>query len=90
MTATPETRYTRSVDGTNLAYQISGHGPVQLVFLNHPHPIDLLADDPGFGRIRRRLGSFSHTVWFDARGGGASEGDPREELLHCRMTRLAR
>ena len=33
MTDGPETRYTRSADGTNLAYQVSGEGPVQLVFL---------------------------------------------------------
>jgi class 3 adenylate cyclase len=80
MTDGPETQYTRSADGTNLAYQVSGDGPLDLVFLNHPHPIDLLGDDPGFIRLRKRLGSFSRTVWFDARGAGASEGDPRDSL----------
>jgi len=28
VTAAPETHYTRSADGTNLAYQVSGDGPV--------------------------------------------------------------
>jgi class 3 adenylate cyclase len=32
-------------------------------------------EDPGFVRLRRRLGTFSRTVWFDVRGIGASEGD---------------
>jgi hypothetical protein len=30
MTDAPETHYTRSADGTNLAYQLSGHGPLAL------------------------------------------------------------
>ena len=33
MTDTPETRYSRTADGTNLAYQVSGDGPVDVVFL---------------------------------------------------------
>jgi class 3 adenylate cyclase len=76
VTDTPETQYTRSADGTNLAYRLSGEGPLELVFLHGSAiPIDLLSEDPGFIRIRKRLDSFSRTVWFDARGLGASEGD---------------
>jgi hypothetical protein len=30
MTAVPETRYTRSADGTNLAYQVIGDGPLDV------------------------------------------------------------
>jgi class 3 adenylate cyclase len=77
---TPETHYTRSADGTNLAYQVSGDGPVQLAFLNRLHPIDLLSEDPGYVRLRKRLGTFSRTVWFDDRGWGASEGNSRDSL----------
>jgi class 3 adenylate cyclase len=76
VTDAPKTRYTRSADGTNLAYQMSGSGPLELVFVPASVPIDLLSDDPGFVRLRRRLETFSRTVWFDARGMGASEGDP--------------
>jgi class 3 adenylate cyclase len=78
VTDAPETQYTRSGDGINLAYQMSGSGPVQIVFLNPVHPIDLLSEDPGFVRLRKRLGTFSRTVWFDDRGWGESEGDPRD------------
>jgi class 3 adenylate cyclase len=78
VTDTPETRYTRSADGTNLAYQLSGDGPLPLVFCHWAPPIDHLSDDPGFVRVRRRLGTFSRTLWFDPRGVGASEGDPHD------------
>jgi class 3 adenylate cyclase len=81
VTDAPETRYTRSADGTNLAYQVSGDGPLELVFLSGVAvPIDLLSEDPGIIRVRRRLGSFSRTLWSDPRGLGASEGDPRDSL----------
>ena len=80
MTST-ETLYTRSADGTNLAYQVGGDGPLDLVFGPRPYPIDLLCEDPGFMRLRRRLETFSRTVWFDGRGMGASEGDSRASLV---------
>ena len=81
VTDAPETHYTRSADGTNLAYQVSGEGPVDLVFNNATGiAIDSLSDDPGFVRVRRRLDSFGRTVWFDRRGWGASEGDPRDSV----------
>jgi class 3 adenylate cyclase len=82
VTNTPETHYTRSADGTNLAYQLSGDGPLELVFLiGVPIPIDLLSEDPGFVRVRKRLGTFSRTLWFDRRGMGASEGDSRDSVV---------
>jgi class 3 adenylate cyclase len=76
----PGTRYTRSADGSNLAYQVTGDGPLDLVFFNMGWPIDLLSEDPSFVRVRRRLGSFSRTLWFDYRGMGASEGDSRDAV----------
>jgi pimeloyl-ACP methyl ester carboxylesterase len=79
MTAAPATHYTRSADGTNLAYQVSGDGPLDLVFDNASGiPIDLLAEDPGFVRLRKRLDRFTRTVRYDARGVGASEGALRD------------
>ena len=79
MTDSPETRYTRSADGTNLAFQVSGDGPLELVFLaGNAIPIDLLSEDPGFVRLRKRLESFSRAMCPDSRGLGASEGDPRD------------
>jgi class 3 adenylate cyclase/pimeloyl-ACP methyl ester carboxylesterase len=81
MTDLPETRYTRSADGTNLAYQVGGDGPLELAFVHSAAiPIDLLSEDPGFVRLRRRLDTFSRSLWFDARGFGASEGDPTDSV----------
>jgi hypothetical protein len=63
VTDAPETRYTRSADGTNLAYQVSGEGPHDLVFVHGiTIPLDLLSDDPGFVRFRRRMSTFSRTA----------------------------
>jgi class 3 adenylate cyclase len=76
----PEIRYRRSADGTNLAYQVSGDGPLDLVFFSLGWPIDLLSEEPSFVRVRRRLDGFSRSLWFDHRGMGASEGDPRDAV----------
>jgi pimeloyl-ACP methyl ester carboxylesterase len=60
---------------------VSGDGPLALVFENEGRvPIDLLSEDPGFVRLRKRLDTFGRTVWFDRRGWGASEGDPNDSL----------
>jgi class 3 adenylate cyclase len=72
----PETRFTHSADGVRLAYQVSGEGPLNLVFVrDEAMPLDLMWDDPWFLRLSKRLGAFSRTVWFEPRGVGASEGD---------------
>jgi hypothetical protein len=60
MTDAPETHYTHSVDGTNLAYELAGEGPLGMLFLHlGAIPIDLLSEDPGFIRLRKRLATFS-------------------------------
>jgi class 3 adenylate cyclase len=79
-TASPETQYARSADGTHLAYQVGGAGPLELVLFSGI-PIDLAAEEPGIVRLRKRLTRFSRALWFDARGRGASEGEPRDAIL---------
>ena len=70
--APPSTQYARSADGTNLAYQVSGDGPLDLLFMPGTGvPVDLMWDDPGLIRVRRRLGAFGRTVWFEI-----GENDP--------------
>lgn len=49
MADAPETRYTRSSEGTNLAYQMSGDGPLELVFVPAPIPICWM---PDIGRLK--------------------------------------
>jgi pimeloyl-ACP methyl ester carboxylesterase len=61
---------------------VSGDGPLDVVFAHAAGiPIDLLSEDPGFIRLRKRLGTFSRAVGFDRRGEGASEGDPRDTFV---------
>ena len=76
----PEIQYTRSADGTNLAYQVSGAGPLEMVLLGGG-PIDLLVEEPGLVRLLKRMTRFSRILWFDERGRGASEGDPRDAIV---------
>jgi class 3 adenylate cyclase len=80
VTDVPETHYTRSADGTNLAYQVSGEGPLDIVVAGGLGgvPVDLLWDHPGFVRLAKRLARFSRTVWYDVRGLGASEGNRQD------------
>jgi class 3 adenylate cyclase len=79
VTDAPETHIARSQDGTGLAYRVSGDGPRDLVYVSGgAFPIELMWDDPGFTRMAKRLGTFSRTIWFEPRGSGGSEGDPKD------------
>jgi class 3 adenylate cyclase/pimeloyl-ACP methyl ester carboxylesterase len=89
MTDAPPTLYAQSVDGTRLAYQVTGEGPIDVLFMpGLSVPIDLMWDDPGLIRIRKRLGTFARTIWFETRGWGASEGGAIEpgELADADLT----
>ncbi len=75
----PETRYARS-GGVNIAYQVVGEGPVDLVyvpgFLSHA---EWSWEHPPFARFLRRLSSFSRLILLDKRGTGMSDpvsGEP--------------
>lgn len=72
----PITRYAQAPAGVSIAYQVTGEGPIDLVFApGHGIPIDLLWDEPGFVRFAKRLGGFSRTVWRESGGVGASGGN---------------
>jgi len=87
----PVTRYAKAPDGVRIAYQVTGDGPLDLVFpAALTIPIDLHWEEPSFVRVARRLGGFSRTVWCDGRGMGASGGDFQdrfvEEMLDADLT----
>ncbi len=68
---------------------VTGAGPLDLVvLLGQPIAIDLMVDDPGLVRVRRRLGAFCRTVWIEPRGLGASEGSDFmvDELFEADLT----
>lgn len=74
MSAVPEVRYARSPDGIDIAYQVRGDGPVDIVyvpgFVSH---LDLVGDIPPFGAIVDRLSEVGRVVTFDKRGTGLSD-----------------
>ena len=77
----PEPLITRSADGTTLAYHVSGSGPSTLVWMENAMPFEPLLDDPGFRRFFARLATFCRVFHVEARGVGASEGDPRHVFI---------
>jgi class 3 adenylate cyclase len=86
------TRYVETPDGVSLAYKITGEGPIDLVWIaGLGYPSDLVSDEPGFVHLAGRLGRFTRTIWYEARGFGASGGTFSEntpELLVADLTAL--
>jgi len=76
---TPETRYTKTVDGVNIAYQVLGDGPVDLLYLQpwFSH-IEIEWEEPKEARFLESLASFSRFVQFDRRGSGLSDPMPHD------------
>ncbi len=76
MADAPQTKYTRSGD-VNIAYQVVGDGPPDLVYVpGWISNVELMWDDPGTARFLRRLASFSRLILFDKRGTGMSDPMP--------------
>lgn len=70
----PETRYVAVGDG-EVAYQVVGDGPVDLLyFYGIGAHIELFWDSPLAPPFLRRLGSFARLILFNRRGSGASDG----------------
>jgi pimeloyl-ACP methyl ester carboxylesterase len=69
----PETRYAKSGD-VNIAYQVVGDGPFDLVYVpGWISNIELMWDDPAHAHLLRRLSAFSRVILFDKRGTGLSD-----------------
>jgi class 3 adenylate cyclase len=86
----PVTRYAKSGD-VNIAYQVTGEGPRDLVYVpGWVSNVELMWEDPGLARFLRGLGSFSRLITFDKRGTGLSDPVSLEELptLEMRMDDL--
>lgn len=70
----PEIRYARTVDELHIAYQVVGHGSVDLVFVPPwISVLDLQWEDEAFARFLRRLTAFGRLIVFDKRGTGLSD-----------------
>jgi pimeloyl-ACP methyl ester carboxylesterase/DNA-binding winged helix-turn-helix (wHTH) protein/class 3 adenylate cyclase len=78
-------RYARSGD-VNIAYQVLGSGPIDLVFvMGWVTHLEYAWRDPSFARFLRRLAGFSRLILFDKRGTGLSDPVTTMPTLEQRM-----
>lgn len=76
----PVTKYAKSGD-FNIAYQISGAGEHDLIYVpGWVSNVELMWDDPVYASILRRIGSFARLIIFDKRGTGMSDRVPEDQL----------
>ena len=79
----PRTRYAVASGGVNVAYQVLGHGPADLVCVpSAGSHLEVFWEEPAVARYLSRLASFSRLILFDKRGVGMSdriEGVPTVE-----------
>jgi pimeloyl-ACP methyl ester carboxylesterase len=77
---TPRTRYARS-DDINVAYQVFGDGPIDLVFVpGFVSHVEVVWEEPRVARFLECLAAFSRVLLFDKRGTGMSDRVPINEL----------
>ncbi len=75
-----ETRYANS-SGINVAYQVLGEGPLDLVYVGGwVSNIEVAWEEPWLARFLERLASFSRLILFDKRGTGLSDRVPVDRL----------
>jgi len=81
----PDTRYAKSAE-VNIAYQVVGEGPLDLVlvpgFISH---LELDWQGPGYAHMLKRLSSFARLIRFDKRGTGLSDRPGGLPDLETRM-----
>ncbi|OBI93161.1 adenylate/guanylate cyclase domain-containing protein [Mycobacterium sp. 1245805.9] len=78
---TPRTRYA-SCGETDIAYQVFGDGPIDLILLPGPSiPIDSVDAEPSMYRFHRRLASFARVIRLDQRGIGLSSRVPSTDVI---------
>ena len=85
MAGPAETRYAQSGD-LSIAYQVHGHGDIDLVMVpgivSH---VEALHDFPGYTEYINRLGTFARVITFDKRGQGLSDRVSDAPSLEERM-----
>lgn len=78
--ALPRVHYARS-GSVNIAYQVIGSGPVDLVFvMGWVSHLEYFWNEPSFARFLTRLSSMARLILFDKRGTGLSDPVPVNEL----------
>lgn len=78
----PETRYAKAPDGTSIAYQVVGDGPVDLVYSGGIWSnVDLMWDEPAWAHYLERLAGCSRLILFDMRSVGLSDRGPEPPTI---------
>src|SRR2546425_6146761 len=78
----PKTRYAKGPDGTSIAYQVVGDGPIDLVYSSGIWSnLDVMWEHRPWGHFLERLASFSRLILFDMRGVGLSDRGPEPPML---------
>ena len=81
----PETRYAKSGD-LNIVYQVSGNGPIDLVFVpGYVTHLELHWEIPSFAPFLEYLSSFTRLIRLDKRGTGMSDRVSGAPTLEARM-----
>jgi class 3 adenylate cyclase/pimeloyl-ACP methyl ester carboxylesterase len=81
----PDTRYARSGD-INIAYQVAGDGPFDLVFVpGYVTHLELAWRLPSFGPWLEEMASYSRLIRLDKRGTGMSDPVSGAPTLETRM-----
>jgi pimeloyl-ACP methyl ester carboxylesterase len=76
----PHTKYAKSGE-LNIAYQVIGDGPFDLVYVpGFVSNVELMWDEPRHARALRELASFCRLILFDKRGTGLSDRVDLAEL----------
>ena len=76
----PRVHYAHS-GSVNIAYQVIGSGPIDLVFvMGWVSHLEYFWNEPHFARFLERLGSMARLILFDKRGTGLSDPVPISEL----------
>jgi class 3 adenylate cyclase len=79
-TPRPETRYV-TVGDVDVAYQVVGSGPVDLLYCHGlGSHVELVWDLPPAAAFLTQLASFARLIFFDRRGTGASDAVSRTEM----------
>jgi pimeloyl-ACP methyl ester carboxylesterase/class 3 adenylate cyclase len=69
----PQTRYTKTLDGVNIAYQVVGDGPDLALSHGWISNVEVAWEVPDWASALTRLASFSRLILFDKRGVGLSD-----------------
>src|SRR4249920_2314232 len=84
-----DTRYARAPDGAYIAYQVTGDGPIDIVWgFDFFGNVDIRWEDPGTGAWLKALSGIGRLILHDRRGTGLSSRNVPVPDLETRVSDL--